>query len=180
MTDGQGRVVDFKNTVIVMTSNAGVQTIKKQRTMGFGSTDNREKTYEQMRDNIMDEVKQVFRPEFLNRVDEIIVFHELTEADIHQIAALMLKAVGKRLAERGIELEVTSEAVDLLARSGFDPQYGARPLRRTIQRKVEDALSEEILSGAIHLGDRVSVSAEDGELRFTSLPKAEKLVEAQA
>ncbi len=180
LTDGQGRVVDFKNTVIVMTSNAGVQTIKKQRTMGFGSTDNREKTYEQMRDNIMDEVKQVFRPEFLNRVDEIIVFHELTETDIHQIAALMLKAVGKRLAERGIELEVTSEAVDLLARSGFDPQYGARPLRRTIQRKVEDALSEEILSGAIHLGDRVSVSAEDGELRFTSLPKAEKLVEAQA
>ena len=180
LTDGQGRVVDFKNTVIVMTSNAGVQTIKKQRTMGFGSADSREKTYEQMRDNIMEEVKQVFRPEFLNRVDEIIVFHELTEEDINRIAALMLKAVGKRLAERGIELEVAPEAVALLAKAGFDPQYGARPLRRTIQRKVEDALSEEILSGAIHLGDRVSVTVEGEELRFASVPKTEELVETQA
>ena len=180
LTDGQGRGVDFKNTVIVMTSNAGVQTIKKQRTMGFGSADSREKTYEQMRDNIMEEVKQVFRPEFLNRVDEIIVFHELTEEDINRIAALMLKAVGKRLAERGIELEVAPEAVALLAKAGFDPQYGARPLRRTIQRKVEDALSEEILSGAIHLGDRVSVTAEGEELRFASVPKTEELVETQA
>ncbi len=180
LTDGQGRVVDFKNTVIVMTSNAGVQTIKKQRTMGFGSADSREKTYEQMRDNIMEEVKQVFRPEFLNRVDEIIVFHELTEEDINRIAALMLKAVGKRLAERGIELEVAPEAVALLAKAGFDPQYGARPLRRTIQRKVEDALSEEILSGTIHLGDRVSVTAEGEELRFASVPKTEELVETQA
>ena len=179
LTDGQGRVVDFKNTVIVMTSNAGVQTIKKQRTMGFGSADSREKTYEQMRDNIMGEVKQVFRPEFLNRVDEIIVFHELTEEDINRIAALMLKAVGKRLAERGIELEVAPEAVALLAKAGFDPQYGARPLRRTIQRKVEDALSEEILSGAIHLGDRVSVTVEGEELRFASVPKTEELVETQ-
>ena len=179
LTDGQGRVVDFKNTVIVMTSNAGVQTIKKQRTMGFGSADSREKTYEQMRDNIMEEVKQVFRPEFLNRVDEIIVFHELTEEDINRIAALMLKAVGKRLAERGIELEVAPEAVALLAKAGFDPQYGARPLRRTIQRKVEDALSEEILSGAIHLGDRVSVTVEGEELRFASVPKTEELVETQ-
>ena len=179
LTDGQGRVVDFKNTVIVMTSNAGVQTIKKQRTMGFGSADSREKTYEQMRDNIMEEVKQVFRPEFLNRVDEIIVFHELTEEDINRIAALMLKAVGKRLAERGIELEVAPEAVALLAKAGFDTQYGARPLRRTIQRKVEDALSEEILSGAIHLGDRVSVTVEGEELRFASVPKTEELVETQ-
>ena len=179
LTDGQGRVVDFKNTVIVMTSNAGVQTIKKQRTMGFGSADSREKTYEQMRDNIMEEVKQVFRPEFLNRVDEIIVFHELTEEDINRIAALMLKAVGKRLAERGIELEIAPEAVALLAKAGFDPQYGARPLRRTIQRKVEDALSEEILSGAIHLGDRVSVTVEGEELRFASVPKTEELVETQ-
>ena len=179
LTDGQGRVVDFKNTVIVMTSNAGVQTIKKQRTMGFGSADSREKTYEQMRDNIMEEVKQVFRPEFLNRVDEIIVFHELMEEDINRIAALMLKAVGKRLAERGIELEVAPEAVALLAKAGFDPQYGARPLRRTIQRKVEDALSEEILSGAIHLGDRVSVTVEGEELRFASVPKTEELVETQ-
>ena len=179
LTDGQGRVVDFKNTVIVMTSNAGVQTIKKQRTMGFGSADSREKTYEQMRDNIMEEVKQVFRPEFLNRVDEIIVFHELTEEDINRIAALMLKAVGKRLAERGIELWVAPEAAALLAKAGFDPQYGARPLRRTIQRKVEDALSEEILSGAIHLGDRVSVTVEGEELRFASVPKTEELVETQ-
>jgi len=169
LTDGQGRVVDFKNTVIVMTSNAGAQTIKKQRTVGFGSVDNREKTYDQMRNNIMDEIKQVFRPEFLNRLDEIIVFHELTGDDIDRIASLMLRSVQKRLSERGIDMEVDAEAVSMLAKAGFDPQYGARPLRRTIQRKVEDALSEEILSGRIHLGDKVHVTANGEELRFTRI-----------
>ena len=169
LTDGQGRVVDFKNTVIVMTSNAGAHTIKKQRTMGFGSEDQREKSYEAMKENIMDEVKQIFRPEFLNRVDEIIVFHALEQQDIDKIAELMLHQLSDRLKERGIELEVEASAVHLLASAGFDLTYGARPLRRAIQRMVEDALSEEILAGKIHLGQKVRVSAQNGKLNFETI-----------
>ncbi len=169
LTDGQGRVVDFKNTVIVMTSNAGAHTIKKQRTMGFGSEDQREKSYEAMKENIMDEVKQIFRPEFLNRIDEIIVFHALEQQDIDQIAGLMLHQLSERLKERGIELAVEPSAVHLLAGAGFDLTYGARPLRRAIQRMVEDALSEEILSGKVHLGQKVRVSAQDEQLHFETI-----------
>ena len=169
LTDGQGRVVDFKNTVIVMTSNAGAHTIKKQRTMGFGSEDQREKSYEAMKENIMDEVKQIFRPEFLNRVDEIIVFHALEQQDIDKIAELMLHQLSDRLKERGIELEVEASAVHLLASAGFDLTYGARPLRRAIQRMVEDALSEEILAGKIHLGQKVRVSAQNDKLNFETI-----------
>ncbi|NLF26632.1 MAG: ATP-dependent Clp protease ATP-binding subunit [Clostridiales bacterium] len=173
LTDGQGRVVDFKNTVIVMTSNAGAHTIKKQRSMGFGASDNQEKSYEAMKEGIMGEVKQIFRPEFLNRVDEIIVFHELTTDDLNQIAEMMLKSVGKRLAERGIELEVDQDVIEYLARTGSDLTYGARPLRRAIQRMVEDALSEEILAGTIHLGEKVRASVENDKLAFESIAPAE-------
>ena len=171
LTDGQGRVVDFKNTVVVMTSNAGAHTIKKQRSMGFGSSAGDEKSYEAMRENIMDEVKRIFRPEFLNRVDEIIVFHALEQEEIDRIAALMLSGVQKRLRERDIDLEVDDSALKLLSAAGYDLQYGARPLRRAIQRMVEDALSEEILEGKVKLGDRVSMSAQDGKLVFTPLPR---------
>ena len=166
LTDGQGRVVDFKNTVIVMTSNAGAHLLKKQRTMGFGSAADTAKGYEAMKASIMDEVKQVFRPEFINRVDEMIVFHELERADIERIAALMLDDVRKRLAEQGVQLEVEPEAVSLLASEGYDPLYGARPLRRAIQRLVEDALSVELLLGNIRLGGRVRMSVIDGRLTF--------------
>ena len=170
LTDGQGRVVDFKNTVLVMTSNAGAHKLKKQRTMGFGSSACQdEKTYEAMKENIMDEVKETFRPEFLNRVDEIIVFHPLEQEHIRQIAALMLRQLGDRLAERGMALEFDDSAVNLLAEAGYDLQYGARPLRRAIQRKVEDALSEEILSGRIRMGQPVFISAKNGELTFTAV-----------
>ena len=166
LTDGQGRVVDFKNTVIVMTSNAGAHAIKKQRTMGFGSAADAARSYEAMKASIMDEVRQVFRPEFINRVDEMIVFHELERADIERIAALMLGDVQKRLAEQGVQLEVEPEAVSLLANEGYDPLYGARPLRRAIQRLVEDALSDELLLGNIRLGGRVRMSVIDGRLTF--------------
>ena len=179
LTDGQGRVVDFKNTVVVMTSNAGAHTIKKQRSLGFGSSSSDEKSYETMRENIMDEVKRIFRPEFLNRVDEIIVFHALEQEEIDRIAALMLANVQKRLHERDIDLEVDDSAIKLLSAAGYDLQYGARPLRRAIQRMVEDALSEEILNGNIKLGDRVSMAAKDGQLVFTPLAKAEALPGAQ-
>ena len=179
LTDGQGRVVDFKNTVVVMTSNAGAHTIKKQRSMGFGSSASDEKSYEAMRENIMDEVKRIFRPEFLNRVDEIIVFHALEQEEIDRIAALMLSNVQKRLRERDIDLEVDDSALKLLSAAGYDLQYGARPLRRAIQRMVEDALSEEILEGKVKLGDRVSMSAQDGKLVFTPLPREKEPSSAQ-
>ena len=171
LTDGQGRVVDFKNTVIVMTSNAGAHTIKKQRALGFGGQEDSEKTYDAMRENIMDEVRQIFRPEFLNRVDEIIVFHALTEAEIDQIARLLLDQVCLRLEDRGIQLEVGEEALRLISKAGYDLKYGARPLRRAIQRLVEDALSEEILLGDVRLGDRVLASVEDEKLKFTAVPE---------
>ena len=179
LTDGQGRVVDFKNTVVVMTSNAGAHTLKKQRSLGFGSSANDEKGYETMRENIMDEVKRIFRPEFLNRVDEIIVFHALEQDEIDRIAALMLANVQKRLRERDIDLEVDESAIKLLSAAGYDLQYGARPLRRAIQRMVEDALSEEILNGKIKLGDRVFMTAKDDQLVFSPLAKEGELPPAQ-
>ena len=175
LTDGQGRVVDFKNTVIVMTSNAGAHTIKKQRALGFGGQEDSEKTYDAMRENIMDEVRQIFRPEFLNRVDEIIVFHALTEAEIDQIARLLLDQVCLRLEDRGIQLEVGEEALRLISKAGYDLKYGARPLRRAIQRLVEDALSEEILLGDVRLGDKVLASVEDEKLKFTAVPEQPSL-----
>lgn len=167
LTDGQGRIVDFKNTVIVMTSNAGASTLRKQRSMGFGSSDDSEKTYESMKDSIMEEVRKIFRPEFLNRVDEIIVFHALLQEHIDKIAELMLGAVKKRLLDRGIELVIDPKVIAHLAKTGFDPLYGARPLRRVIQRQVEDALSEEILAGNIHLNERVFVDVEGERLKFS-------------
>ncbi len=180
LTDGQGRVVDFKNTVIVMTSNAGAHTLKKQRSMGFGSKASDQADYDNMKENIMEDVKQIFRPEFLNRLDEIIVFHSLDQQDIDKIALLMVKQIANRLKERGIELEVSPEAVDMLAKAGFDPTYGARPLRRTIQRMVEDSLSEEILNGNIQLGQKVQVGVANGKLTFNTVgaiqPKTETVV----
>ena len=173
LTDGQGRVVDFKNTVIVMTSNAGAHELKRQRSLGFGSSDNTEKAYDSMRENIMEEVKRTFRPEFLNRVDEIIVFHALEQSEIDQIARLMMRSVEKRLAERGIRLTVEEDALKLISAAGYDLQYGARPLRRAIQRMVEDALSEEILMGHIRLGDEVRGVNRDGELKFEPLRQEE-------
>ncbi len=169
LTDGQGRVVDFKNTVIVMTSNAGAHALRKQRTLGFGGGDDAERTYENMKENIMGEVRNIFRPEFLNRVDEIIVFHALEQAEIDAIARLLLGQLCKRLEGQGISLEVDEGALALIAKAGYDLQYGARPLRRAIQRMVEDALSEEILNGAIRLGDHVRALAVDDKLAFEAV-----------
>ncbi len=170
LTDAQGRVVDFKNTVVVMTSNAGAHLLTQQKRMGFGDIVKDEmeqaRNYEKMKETILSEVKNLFRPEFLNRVDELIVFHPLAQGDIDQIATLMLEQVKKRLAEREIFLTIDDDAVRYLSQEGFDPQYGARPLRRAIQRMVEDALSEEILAGKISLGDHVRAVMHDGKLVF--------------
>jgi len=166
LTDSTGRVVNFKNTIIVMTSNAGAHTIGTGRSLGFGSTIDTVRSYETMKEQVLREVKDIFRPEFINRVDELIVFHALKEEDIFQIAGLMLKQVSNRLNEKGMCLTYGDDCVKLLADKGYDPQYGARPLRRVIQRTVEDALSEEIIAGRLSLGDSVHLSVKDGEIKF--------------
>lgn len=168
LTDGKGKTVNFKNTIIIMTSNVGASTINKQKSLGFAvsSEDERENEYEKMKDNMMEELKHSFRPEFINRIDDIIVFHKLNEENINEIVKLMLKVVSNRLEENGIKLNFTEEAKDLLAKEGYDSNYGARPLRRTITKKVEDNLSEEILKGNVSKGDKVRVATSDDKLVF--------------
>ena len=165
LTDNTGRTVSFKNTIIVMTSNAGAHNIGEGRAMGFGSKALADATnYNAMKDAVMKAVKDVFRPEFINRVDELIVFHPLTEVEIRAIAGMMLGQVASRLKERAIALTWDDEVVEKLAREGYDVKFGARPLRRLIQRTVEDTLSEELLGGKIALGDRVRLKVTDGKI----------------
>ena len=165
LTDNTGRTVSFKNTIIVMTSNAGAHDIGEGRAMGFGSKALADATnYNAMKDAVMKAVKDVFRPEFINRVDELIVFHPLTEVEIRAIAGMMLGQVASRLKERAIALTWDDEVVEKLAREGYDVKFGARPLRRLIQRTVEDTLSEELLGGKIALGDRVRLKVTDGKI----------------
>jgi ATP-dependent Clp protease ATP-binding subunit ClpC len=154
-----------------MTSNVGARNISGQsRAMGFGSgTPDARNTYEVMKENVTRELKQVFRPEFINRIDEIIVFHALDQAHTRKIVDLMLGQVAKRLAERDVHISATEAAKDYLAKAGFDPEYGARPLRRAIQRLVEDSLSEELLGGKIAIGDHVLLDAKDDKIVFTKI-----------
>lgn len=171
LTDSQGRVVDFKNTVIIMTSNIGARSIQGDSGMGFLSSskpkEETEREYESMKGRIMEELKRTFRPEFLNRIDEIVVFHALTFNEILQIVDLMVGRVAQQARAQGIELEITQEVREMLAREGFDPQFGARPLRRAVQRLIEDPLAEEILLGRFSEGDTVVASlGEDGRLVF--------------
>lgn len=166
LTDAQGRTVDFRNTVIVMTSNVGAHTIRKQETLGFVTDIDKSSEYEKMKENVLEELRRAFRPEFLNRLDEIIVFHALEKEHIKQIVDLMLASVSERLELQDISIEVTDGAKDLLADEGFDENYGARPLRRAIQRLLEDSLSDEILAGNIVPDDNVLVDVEDGKLTF--------------
>lgn len=162
MTDSKGRTVDFKNTVIIMTSNVGARSIKKQSTLGFAPEG--ADGYADMRDKVKTELKKRFRPEFLNRVDEIIVFHQLKESDIEQIVELMLRELSGRLKAMDITLEISSPAKRFLAQKGFDQEYGARPLQRVITKEVEDRLSEEILKGAVNSGSRVLVDLTDEKI----------------
>jgi len=169
LTDSKGRTVDFKNTVVIMTSNVGAHTIRKQKSMGFaGVTDDAKKDeYQKMKEGIMEELKKTFRPEFLNRVDEVIVFHQLEEDHILQIVDLMLANLVERVKGLQISLEITEEAKKLIAKEGFDPMYGARPLRRAIQNMIEDRLSEEMLSEGISEGDTVTVDVKEGKISLT-------------
>ncbi|MCR4398616.1 MAG: ATP-dependent Clp protease ATP-binding subunit, partial [Firmicutes bacterium] len=167
LTEARGRTVDFKNTVIIMTSNVGAHLIKGQGAVGFRPADD-QLTYEDMKNRIMDEVKRTFRPEFLNRIDEVIVFHALTEEQLAKIVDLMLREVEQRMAEHGLKIEVAPEVKEKLRREGMDPVYGARPLRRAIQRMVEDELSEQILQGRFASGDTVVATlGDDGNVQFS-------------
>ena len=177
LTDSTGRTVDFRNTICVMTSNVGAADVEKNsRALGFFSTGKGEmsaRSYERMKESMLEELKRTFRPEFLNRVDELIVFHPLDEENILRIAGLMVGSVAQRLKERGIALSWDDNVLQYLAKEGFDPTYGARPLRRAIQRMVEDDLSEEILSGRIKLGDTVRMGLAEDHLTFTPVPQQE-------
>ncbi|AKG54299.1 ClpB protein [Dehalogenimonas sp. WBC-2] len=167
LTDGHGRTVDFKNTVVIMTSNAGVETIRRESRLGFvtGAGDNRE-GYEKMRDKVMAEVRKAFRPEFINRIDEIIVFHELGEEQLRHIVDLMAKDVEERLADMAIGLQITEAAKGWLAKMGYDPVYGARPLRRAIEKYVENPLATRILKGDFKEGSTIVVDLAGEELIF--------------
>jgi ATP-dependent Clp protease ATP-binding subunit ClpC len=169
LTDSQGRIVDFKNTVIIMTSNIGARTIHREPGMGFRSAkqlDEDAKSYEGMKHKVMDEMKKLFRPEFLNRIDEVIVFHALTSGEIFQIVDLMISRVAAQARQQGMDLELSPEAKEILAKEGFDPQFGARPLRRAVQRMIEDPLAEELLMGTFHEGDIIRAVAKDGGIVF--------------
>jgi ATP-dependent Clp protease ATP-binding subunit ClpC len=167
LTDAKGRKVDFRNTIIVMTSNIGSDLIKTDSNLGFAvksdGEQTREHAYTRMKDKVMDEVKRFFRPEFLNRVDAMTVFHPLEQDHILKIVDLMLNEVRKPLLEKALTLEVTQAAKEYLAEKGFDKQFGARPLRRVIQNEIEDALSEEVLAGKFQPGDTIFIDAADGE-----------------
>lgn len=170
LTDSQGRVVDFKNTVIIMTSNIGAQAIQGGEGIGFKgpiTEDQSEKAYESMKNRVTEEMKRLFRPEFLNRVDDVIVFHQLTRKEILEIVELMLDRVRQQVTSQGMDLEVTQEVRDMLANEGYDPTYGARPLRRAIQRLIEDPLAEEVLLGRFRHGDTIRAELEDGKIFFT-------------
>ncbi len=171
LTDGKGRTVDFRNTVIIMTSNLGAQHLHNTGSFGFATAQEEESSYEQMKERVLDEVKKAFRPEFINRLDEIIVFRALTQDEIYQIVGLMINRVRKSLKEHEVDIELTDSAKEVLAKEGYDPSFGARPLRRAIQRLVEDQLSEELLSGTFQKGDLVLVDAKDGELTFEAKGK---------
>src|SRR5690348_3639904 len=181
LTDAQGRMVDFKNTVIIMTTNLGTKDIAKGLQMGFQSGSDTKTGYERMKNKVNDELKQHFRPEFLNRVDDTIVFHRLSQTEIVEIVDLMIAKVDERLKDRDMGLELRPTAKALLAQRGYDPVFGARPLRRTIQREIEDSLSEKILFGELRPGQIVIVdvkgTGEDAEFTFKGVPKPEALPE---
>ena len=177
LTDAQGRAVDFKNTVIIMTTNLGSRDVSQGVLLGFAPENDGETGYERMKAKVQQELKQHFRPEFLNRIDDVIVFHQLTELEIVEIVDLMIASLEKRLADKDIDIELTTAAKALVAERGYDSQLGARPLRRAIQRDIEDPLSEKMLFGDLKPGNIVVVDVEgEGdtrELTFTATPRVE-------
>ena len=165
-------MVNFRNTIILMTSNVGSDTIRKQSTLGFSPITD-ENSYEKMRDKILEESKKTFRPEFLNRLDDVIVFRALTKPDLIQILDLEISKVLARLKSRNLKLELDEKAKDFLVEKGYDPQYGARPMRRAVERFLEDPFAEEILRGHLHEGEPIQVTSDKEKLIFTQKAAAE-------
>ncbi|WP_278286819.1 AAA family ATPase [Tepidiforma thermophila] len=170
LSDAKGRKVDFRNTIIIMTSNVGSDLIKKDTSLGFATTTDEVKTheerYQRMKEKVLTELKNVFKPEFLNRIDSTVVFRSLTKEDIRKIVDNELKKVEKTLNQKGVRLEVTEAGKDWLGEKGYDPVFGARPLRRVIQDNIEDRLSEMLLAGEFTSGDIVRIDAQDGQLKI--------------
>ncbi|GMR73918.1 ATP-dependent Clp protease ATP-binding subunit [Enterococcus faecium] len=163
LTDSKGRKVDFRNTIMIMTSNIGATQIREEKNVGFNVQDVT-KDHKAMQKCILEELKKAFRPEFLNRIDETVVFHSLSKDEIHTIVQIMSKAIIKRLKEQDIQVKITPSAIDVIGKAGFDPEYGARPIRRALQKEIEDRLSEALLGGEIRLGDHVTVGASKGKI----------------
>lgn len=171
LTDSKGRKVDFRNTIMIMTSNIGATQIREEKNVGFNVQDIT-KDHKAMQKRILEELKKTFRPEFLNRIDETVVFHSLSKDQIHSIVQIMSRAIVKRLKEQDIQVKITPAAIDVIGKAGFDPEYGARPIRRALQKEIEDRLSEALLGGEIHLGDQVTVGASKGKITLNvRLPK---------
>lgn len=166
LTDGKGRKVDFKNTILIMTSNLGATALRDEKSVGFNVKDTKN-DHKMMEKRIKEELKNTFRPEFINRLDETIVFHSLEKKELNEIVKLMSQTIVKRLEDMDIHAKITPAAIDVIAKEGFDPEYGARPLRRAIQKKIEDLLSEELLSGRVKIGDSITIGAQKGAIRFT-------------
>jgi ATP-dependent Clp protease ATP-binding subunit ClpC len=175
LTDNYGRVIDFKNTVVIMTSNVGAKDITKGKSLGFAPSDSRN-NFERIAEKVKEEMSHVFNPEFLNRLDDVIVFHPLNREHITQIVSILLKDVRKRLAEDELTIKLTPAATELLVKNGYDEAYGARPLKRSIQKYIEDPLSEKILLGEFSRGDEIEVdaAADGSKLDFRVMSSASK------
>jgi ATP-dependent Clp protease ATP-binding subunit ClpC len=170
LTDSKGRTVDFRNTVLIMTSNVGAEALKRNKYVGFNIQDG-EQNYKDMKGKVMEELKKAFRPEFLNRIDEIIVFHALERKHLEEIVTLLSDQLVKRLKEQHISLELTEAAKGKISVEGYDPEYGARPLRRAIQKHIEDRLSEELLRGTVLTGQHVIIDVDNGEFLVKTAEK---------
>ena len=175
LTDSNGRTVDFRNTIIVMTSNVGARELQDQRFVGFGGP--AADSYENVRSTMMKELKNTFRPEFINRVDDIIVFHKLEKEHLKEIVSLMIEQLRERLSDQNIHIEVTDKATERIAEEGYDPEYGARPLARSIQKNIEDTLSESLLSGEVFENKLVTVDYTDDEFKVTTKDRKADAVE---
>lgn len=174
LTDSKGRTVDFRNTILIMTSNVGASELKRNKYVGFNVQDETQ-NHKDMKDKVMGELKRAFRPEFINRIDEIIVFHSLEKKHLNEIVTLMSDQLTKRLKEQDLSIELTEAAKAKVADEGVDLEYGARPLRRAIQKHVEDRLSEELLRGNIDKGQHIVLDVEDGEFVVKTTAKTNNL-----